>query len=240
VASFVLGSVGAAIGVYPMGAQAGSTLSASSTPAGGEQLTIMPTGPATIPAAFPAAQSTPVHTSVRLRRLRLNVLGGERATVAGVLRPGIVGQTVTLQALTRRGWRTLTHAFTRSGGRFVLRYRAHETGSRQVRVRFTGAGPDLASQRFVGELNVYRLVGASWYGGGGEMACGGFLTSSTLGVANKTLPCGTLVTLRYDGRTVRVPVVDRGPYVAGRDFDLTEATKRALGFEGVADVWSTR
>ena len=54
-----------------------------------------------------------------------------------------------------------------------------------------------------------------------------------MGVANKTLPCGTLVTLRYDGRTVRVAVIDRGPYVAGREFDLTEATKQALGFGGV-------
>jgi rare lipoprotein A len=60
-----------------------------------------------------------------------------------------------------------------------------------------------------------------------------------MGVANKTLPCGTLVTLRYDGRTVRVPVVDRGPYAAGRDFDLTEATKQTLGFGGVGQVWST-
>ena len=65
------------------------------------------------------------------------------------------------------------------------------------------------------------------------------LTSSTLGVANKTLPCGTLVTLHYAGHTVRVPVVDRGPYVAGRDFDLTEATKRALGFGDTGEVWST-
>jgi rare lipoprotein A len=73
----------------------------------------------------------------------------------------------------------------------------------------------------------------------GSLACGGWLTSATLGVANKTLPCGTLVTLRYDGRTVRVPVVDRGPYVAGREYDLTEATKRALGFEGVGEVWAT-
>ena len=71
------------------------------------------------------------------------------------------------------------------------------------------------------------------------MACGGELTSSTLGVANKTLPCGTLVTLHYGGRTIRVPVIDRGPYVAGREFDLTEATKRALGFGDTGDVWST-
>ncbi|MHB1469476.1 MAG: septal ring lytic transglycosylase RlpA family protein, partial [Solirubrobacteraceae bacterium] len=86
----------------------------------------------------------------------------------------------------------------------------------------------------------YTATIASWYGGGGMTACGSYLTSATMGVANKTLPCGTQVTLRYDGRTVTVPVIDRGPYVEGREFDLTEATKRALGFEGVAQVWATR
>jgi rare lipoprotein A (peptidoglycan hydrolase) len=86
--------------------------------------------------------------------------------------------------------------------------------------------------------HVYRLVEVSWYGGGGSLACGGWLTSSTMGVANKTLPCGTRVTLRYHGRTVRVRVIDRGPYVAGREYDLTEATARALGFEGVGEMWA--
>ena len=56
----------------------------------------------------------------------------------------------------------------------------------------------------------------------------------------KTLPCGTLVKLRYGGRSVSVPVVDRGPYVAGREFDLTQATKQALGFGDTGEVWSTR
>jgi rare lipoprotein A (peptidoglycan hydrolase) len=83
----------------------------------------------------------------------------------------------------------------------------------------------------------YRLAGASWYGGGGSLACGGTLTSSTQGVANKTLPCGTMVALRYHGHKVQVPVIDRGPYVAGREFDLTEATKRALGFGDIGNVW---
>jgi rare lipoprotein A (peptidoglycan hydrolase) len=83
----------------------------------------------------------------------------------------------------------------------------------------------------------YHLAGASWYGGGGSLACGGTLTSSTQGVANKTLPCGTIVFLRYRGRKVEVPVIDRGPFVAGREFDLTEATKRALGFGDTGEVW---
>ena len=81
---------------------------------------------------------------------------------------------------------------------------------------------------------------ATWFGPGfygRRTACGQTLTPGVIGVANRTLPCGTLVTLRYGGREVRVPVVDRGPYVAGREFDLTEATKRALGFGDTGEVW---
>jgi len=149
------------------------------------------------------------------------------------------GRIVVLQALGHRGWRAIAAARTGARGRFRLRYRADRIGSELLRVRFVGASGEDGSERAVGWLNVYRLAEASWYGGEGELACGGWLTSATMGVANKTLPCGTLVTLHYDGRTVRVPVIDRGPYVAGREYDLTEATKRALGFEGVGEVWAT-
>jgi rare lipoprotein A len=155
-------------------------------------------------------------------------------------RPGLAGEVVTLQALSDHGWRTLAYARTGAKDRFRLSYVPRRLGSEWVRLRFAGNASDLAAHRRLGLLNVYRLAEASWYGGGGSLACGGSLTSTTMGVANKTLPCGTLVTLRYDGRTVRVPVVDRGPYVAGREFDLTEATKQALGFGGVGQVWSTR
>ncbi|HEY5343677.1 MAG TPA: RlpA-like double-psi beta-barrel domain-containing protein [Solirubrobacteraceae bacterium] len=153
---------------------------------------------------------------------------------------GVAGQEVQLQALGEHGWRTVAHTRTGANGRFRLRYVPREATSEQVRLRFGGDGEDLPAHRRLGALNVYRVAEASWYGGGGEMACGGELTSATMGVANKTLPCGTQVTLRYDGRTVRVDVIDRGPYVAGREFDLTEATKQALGFGGVGEVWSTR
>ena len=99
----------------------------------------------------------------------------------------------------------------------------------------------IARSKSVGHLaddrGSYRPAEASWYGGGGSLACGGTLTSSTLGVANKTLPCGTWIVLRYHGHKVEVPVIDRGPYVAGREFDLTEATKRALGFGDLGEVW---
>ncbi len=152
----------------------------------------------------------------------------------------VAGRMVVMQARGRRGWRTIATGRTGARGRFRLRYRTGRIGSELLRVRFAGVPGEDGSGRAAGRLNVYRLAEASWYGGEGSLACGGWLTSATLGVANKTLPCGTLVTLRYDGRTVRVPVIDRGPYVAGREYDLTEATKRALGFEGVGEVWASR
>jgi rare lipoprotein A len=179
-------------------------------------------------------------TTLHVRRATLNVLEGHRVSVAGTLNPGVGGRTIRLQAMGRRGWSTVAHARTAAKGRFRLSYVPRDTGTRRVRVEFSGDALGQPAHRRLGRLNVYRLAGASWYGGGGGLACGGSLTSSTLGVANKTLPCGTLVTLRYNGRSVRVPVVDRGPYVAGREFDLTEATKQAIGFGDTGEVWTTR
>jgi hypothetical protein len=64
--------------------------------------------------------------------------------------------------------------------------------------------------------------GPGFYGNGG--ACGmvpGGLTKDTVGVAHRTLPCGTRVTFRYNGVTVTTQVIDRGPYVQGRIWDMT-------------------
>ncbi len=77
-------------------------------------------------------------------------------------------------------------------------------------------------------------IDVSWYGPGfygGRTACGQAYTTTILGVANRTLPCGTLVTFRNpdNGRTITVPVIDRGPYVAGRQWDLSGAACIALG-----------
>jgi hypothetical protein len=68
---------------------------------------------------------------------------------------------------------------------------------------------------------------------GGPLACGGRLARNQLGVAHKSAPCGALITFRYAGRVLRVPVIDRGPYIAGREWDLTGAAAEALGFNGL-------
>jgi len=71
------------------------------------------------------------------------------------------------------------------------------------------------------------------------LACGGVLGRDQLGVAHKTAPCGTLITFTWAGRSLTVPVIDRGPYVAGREWDLTGATAAALAFPGLGLIqWS--
>ncbi len=74
----------------------------------------------------------------------------------------------------------------------------------------------------------------SWYGPGfygKRTACGYAMTEGLIGVAHRTLPCGTRVTFRNpaNGRTITTKVVDRGPYVSGRDWDLTGGLCLALG-----------
>jgi rare lipoprotein A len=200
--------------------------------------------PVEIASTSPSLGASPLgraaSTTLHVRRAQLNVLDGRQASLTGTLNPGLSGRTVVLQAMGRHGWHSIARTHTGAKGRFKLHYTPHETGSERVRLRFGGDATGRPAHRRLGRLNVYRLAAASWYGGGGSLACGGSLSSGTLGVANKTLPCGTLVTLRYGARSIRVPVVDRGPYVAGREFDLTEATKQALGFGDTGEVWSTR
>jgi rare lipoprotein A (peptidoglycan hydrolase) len=77
---------------------------------------------------------------------------------------------------------------------------------------------------------------ATWYGPGfwgNRTACGQTLKPTTVGVAHKKLPCGTRVTFAYRGRWVRAKVIDRGPYNAGYQWDLTRKLAKRLGFINV-------
>jgi rare lipoprotein A len=189
--------------------------------------------PGALAAPADAAAATGQTPDVAIAGRRLNVVAGSRALVRGRVAPATAGAQVALQRRSGRRWHTIDRARLSAAGRFSFRFRPQRTGSAPVRVR---AGDARAR---VGRLNVYRRANVSWYGPGlygGHLGCGGRLTPSTLGVAHKTLPCGTMVTLRHGGRTVRVPVVDRGPYVGGREFDLTSATRARLGFSGVGVI----
>ena len=180
-----------------------------------------------------------VRAGVALSSTRLNVFGAGRATVAGAVYPSLGGVAVALEVRAGHAWRTVARTRSVARGRYRLGFTPRSAGRELARIRVSDDGADRPGVRPIGAVNAFRLAEASWYGPGGTTACGQQLTGATLGVANKTLPCGTLVTLRYGSRTVRVPVIDRGPYVAGREFDLTAATKQALGFGDLGAVWTT-
>jgi rare lipoprotein A len=168
---------------------------------------------------------------------RLHVRAGRDAHVIGTVRPGTGGMTVSLQVRRRSDWRTLDRDRTTASGRYVLRERLRVPMSARARLRVGRV------KRGIGRLTVYRWANASWYGPGlygNPLGCGGTLYPGRLGVAHKTLPCGSKVTLRHRGRTVRVRVIDRGPYVAGREYDLTEATAQRLRFSGHGPILATR
>jgi rare lipoprotein A len=94
-----------------------------------------------------------------------------------------------------------------------------------------------------GTITVYRPAIATWYGPGffgSTTACGQVLQPDTLGVANRDLPCGTQVQIAYRGRAIVVPVIDRGPYANGADWDLTQAAAQQLGMSGTSRVGAMR
>jgi rare lipoprotein A (peptidoglycan hydrolase) len=80
---------------------------------------------------------------------------------------------------------------------------------------------------------------ATWFGPGfygKHTACGQTLTPAVVGVANRTLPCGTLVQVSYAGHTLTVPVLDRGPYSHHASWDLTAGAAQALGISETVRV----
>lgn len=187
------------------------------------------------------AHSQTAHTAsvadIQPRKAVLNVMTGRRASVAGTVAPGDAGKRVALQKRRGHRWTTVARATTRPGGAFRVSYRPPRPQSATIRIVAGG------HVERIGRLNAYRHATVSWYGPGlygNKLSCGGRLTPSTIGVANKSLPCGTRLTLRKGSHIVRARVVDRGPYVGGREFDLTSATRQKLHFSGVGSIGVTR
>jgi len=189
-----------------------------------------------------ASKRVTVVGSLKARTSTRHTAPGRKVRASGRLMPAIRGRKVKLQVRSGRKWRTVDVSRTGRGGRVRTAWRATGPGRHRLRLR---AGGDryaaAAGDRL--RVNSYRSGHASWYGPGlygNTLGCGGTLTPSTVGAAHKTLPCGTKVTFRYRGRSVTARVIDRGPYVAGREWDLTEALKRKLRFGSTGTVRTTR
>src|SRR4051812_34190378 len=157
---------------------------------------------------------------------------GSALSFSGTATPGT---TVAVQRFDRRAHRWVTPATAKADrhGEFTATWQTNHIGVFTMRavpaegrqVRASSLPPSM-------QVTVYKPARATWFGPGfygHRTACGQKMTRTLVGVANRTLPCGTKVSLLYKGRTITVPVVDRGPY-GHASWDLTYAAAQQLGF----------
>jgi len=174
---------------------------------------------------------------------RASALLRSQMTFSGTAGAQAAGQTVEIDRLghqTNWQWAPTVQATVAGDGSFSAVWPTDHIGRFSIRARIVQApGAYAASTLPTVTATVYRSSIATQYGPGfygQRTACGRKLRPSTVGVANRTLKCGTLVGIYYHGRTLVVPVIDRGPYANHADWDLTEATGTALGISGTATI----
>ena len=138
-------------------------------------------------------------------------------------------------------WTTAARSTLHSDGTFSVVWSTDRVGRFSVRARVVSsrasASRTVTSPQVT--VNVLRPAIATLYGPGffgSQTACGQILRPTTLGVAHRTLPCGTRVMIMWHGRTIVVPVIDRGPYANGADWDLTTATATKIGINDTATI----
>lgn len=181
------------------------------------------------------SRTVKVRAKLTLRLSPDHVMAGRTVTAYGRLTPG-PGRYVSVQQRRDGAWKTIGTAYEKDG-RYALRFEANRIGSRPIRAVFKGDSRNIADRSRRG-LRVYDPAMATWYGPGfwgNGTACGQTLRSDTIGVAHRWLPCGTEVAVLYEGRTIVVKVIDRGPY-SHADWDLTQEAAERLGFSGTDTI----
>jgi rare lipoprotein A len=237
----------AAAALCALVALAAAPAGAAAQQSGGESAAASPDAPAASPdaPALPSASGTEVEQPRDAElRIRESALRGGLVTVRGRLSSEAAGGRAVVEVRSDEDWREIGRPDTDADGRFSVTWRPSEAGTFGVRVRPAGeVRAAAAGATASGSVDVFRPGLASWFGPGfygRRTACGQTMSPSIVGVAHKTLPCGTRVTFRYGKRTVEARVIDRGPFVGAREWDLTVALKRALGFGSGGIVYTTR
>ncbi len=167
---------------------------------------------------------------------------GRVATLRGTVARSARGRVLRVQRFDEaaKTWRSEARTVVGRKGRFSVRWSPRVLGQQRIRATLqrrrsatvTSASPEVS-------VRVFKPAMATWYGPGlygNTTACGQKLTKDLVGIAHKSLPCGTLVEVAYRGTSVVVPVVDRGPYAKGMTWDLTSAAAEQLGFAETARI----
>jgi hypothetical protein len=242
-AHVVLAAVGVLLAApsVAVAASGGSSLAPSPSPSPSPS----PAPVSSEPSAIPAAGNLTVSASGN----GITVASPESALlrnqlqVSGTVPASAAGQPVEIERLGRQTswkWARTVGTTVAPGGSFSASWQTNHIGRFSIRALVgdpTSAQAAASSPTLT--VTVYRPSLATQYGPGfygQRTACGLVLKPSTIGIASRTLPCGMPVATYYQGRTLVVPVIDRGPYANGADWDLTEATGRALGIDGTAMI----
>jgi rare lipoprotein A len=167
---------------------------------------------------------------------------GRVATLKGTVARSARGRVLRVQRFDEgaQTWRSEARTVVGRKGRFLVRWSPRVLGQQRLRATLqrrrsatvTSASPEVS-------VRVFKPAMATWYGPGlygNTTACGQKLTKELVGVAHKSLPCGTMVEVAYRGTSIVVPVVDRGPFVKGMTWDLTSAAAEQLGFAETARI----
>ena len=232
-AAALAGSGGGSLGTGGSGSGSSSSGSSGSGQTGaGSTPTVTPSSGNTIVSASGSGVSLQARASTMLWK---------GVTFTGSA-PSAAGKTIEIERSghqTGWQWAQTTHATVASDGSFTAVWPANHIGRFDIRAVITSANAQAATITPSMTITVYRSSIATMYGPGfygHKTACGQKLTSATIGVANRTLKCGTKVSIYWDGKTLVVPVIDRGPYANHADWDLTEATARAMGMDGTETI----
>src|SRR5688500_18098967 len=160
---------------------------------------------------------------------------GRAARLRGAVAPGEAGRPVRIERRddATGAWLPAATAVADADGSFAARWRSPSPGRFTLRAALEHAGEASAvSAPTELTVTVYKPALATWYGPGffgRRTACGQTLTRTLVGVAHRTLPCGTEVAVLHRGRSIVAPVVDRGPFGTEAQWDLTAAAAQAVG-----------
>ena len=151
------------------------------------------------------------------------------------------GRTLQIERLEPGGaWTATATTTVAPDGSFLARWRTDEIGSFAVRALVAGTQAQAADAApLTTNVTVYRPARATWFGPGfygRHTACGQVMSHALLGVAHRTLPCGTPVAVFFAGKSITVPVVDRGPFANGAHYDLTAAVAQAVGMTETSTI----
>jgi rare lipoprotein A len=152
----------------------------------------------------------------------------------GTVDAKLAGRPVVVQAFdpATEAWTKQAKTTVKPDGTFLARWKARKLGQFRTRALIGGGARTAAASPEL-TLTVFRPAIATWYGPGfygNKTACGIELTETLVGVAHRTLPCGTIVTVHYGSKTILAPVVDRGPFGGKAKWDLTKGAADLLGF----------